>query len=196
TVRPLPSVRPENSTTHPIAAASSTTTIAPTACCSRSPLESNGGPRLIVAPSSRHKEPWRIRGPYGPRSHSLAGARSFLPEELPGIPLEVADHLLDVVVDLLVDDQRAGGALAALDVGHDHLRVGGDLLGAIGERGQLVERLDQLVALARPDDRGEVVDAVERLLGFRDQRLDVAAHRGRERLDVGQGVAQRRGVAD
>src|SRR5688500_2996442 len=40
-----------------------------------------------------------------------AGERLFLPEELPRIALEVADHLAQVGVELLADQERAGRAL-------------------------------------------------------------------------------------
>src|SRR5690606_2169618 len=45
--------------------------------------------------------------------------RLLLPEELPGIALEIADQLAHVDVDVVLREQRAGGALALAQVG-DH----------------------------------------------------------------------------
>src|SRR4051812_73009 len=84
TVTPGPSARSDNISTHTVAAASAATSAAPAMRRASRPESSNGGPN---------------------------DTRSFLPEELPRIPLQVAHQLLEVVVDLRIDQQRAGGAL-------------------------------------------------------------------------------------
>jgi transposase len=100
------------------------------------------------------------------RTITVAEARSLLPEELPGVVLEIPHHLLDVVVDLLVHHERADRALAGLDVLHDRLRVGGGGVGARGELHDVLERLLHLglLALAASDNAANLRSKMERLL--------------------------------
>src|SRR5882724_4489575 len=88
TVRPGPSARSDNSRTHTMAQPSATTSAAPAMRRASRPESSNGGPRLT---------------------------RSFLPEKLPRIAFQIAHQLLQVVVDLRIDEQRAGGAFTFFD---------------------------------------------------------------------------------
>src|SRR5947207_2939181 len=71
---------------------------------------------------------------------------SFLPEELPRIPLEVADQLAEVGVDVFLDEQRAGGALAraqiadhAVDVVDEVRRLGDRDRALVGERERAID---------------------------------------------------------
>src|SRR6185312_10102491 len=121
---------------------------------------------------------------------------SFLPEELPRVPLQIAHQLLQIVVDLRIDQQRSRRALALLDVADQRLRVRRQLLRLVADDDELVERLLQLVALAGPDDAGDAVDAVERLLRLCEKWINVALDRLRDRLDVADGRFELRGVAD
>ena len=102
--------------------------------------------------------------------------------------LQVARHLLEIVVELFVHDERADGAFALLDVRDDGLRVGGDGVGARGELGDVVERLLQLrLTLRVADDVRGAVDVGERLLRVLEERARVVLEIGRDLLDVVDG---------
>jgi hypothetical protein len=57
------------------------------------------------------------------------GPGSLLPEKLPGIVLQVSQHLLQIVVQRFIHDQGAHGAFARLHARDQRLRVGGDGFG-------------------------------------------------------------------
>jgi len=67
---------------------------------------------------------------------------SLPPEKLPGVVLEVAHHLLHVVVDRLVHDEGADGPVALLDVLNDRLRI---RRGRVRARRELRDVLDRLL---------------------------------------------------
>src|SRR5688500_428242 len=76
--------------------------------------------RSTRASSENHKRRSETAG-LGRGSESAA-ALSLAPEELPRVVLEVADELLQIVVDLFVHQQRADRAAAFANVLHDAFR--------------------------------------------------------------------------
>ena len=66
------------------------------------------------------------------RAELRAGVQrtSLAPEKFPRIVLQVAKHLLDVVINFFIHDERADRAFAFFDVLHDRLSVGRRRIGA------------------------------------------------------------------
>src|SRR4051794_1984914 len=70
---------------------------------------------------------------------------SFLPEELPGIPLEIADQLAQVTVDIVAREQCTRSALACAEVRHHAVNVVDEAAGLACGGCSLVGRADRLV---------------------------------------------------
>src|SRR5215468_6649538 len=79
------------------------------------------------------------------RSSCARRLTSLLPEELPRIPFEIANQLAEVAVQLVAREQRARGALAGAEVGHQAVHVIDQAAGLPRRRRRLVGRVDRLV---------------------------------------------------
>src|SRR5690349_5818104 len=79
------------------------------------------------------------------RSSPEKSDTSLLPEELPRIPLEVADQLAEVGVDVFLDEQGARGALARAQIGDHAVDVVDEVTGLADRHRALVGERERLV---------------------------------------------------
>src|SRR5688572_9976274 len=85
----------------------------------------------------------------------LIGCRSFLPEQLPWIALEVADQLAQVTVDIVARQQRACSAFAGAQVGDHAVDVVDEAAGFTRGGRCFVGRTDRFVDAFFGDDLGD-----------------------------------------
>src|SRR6266568_917820 len=148
-----PSLRPARRTLAPGCSAptraSSTCTVIPPPRC------------VLCRPSTRataHSRPPMVTVPTRVARRSSVIVLLF-PKEFPGIALEIADHLLDVGVDVLALEQRADRALAGAQIGEQAVQVVDEAARARHERTGAVGR-DQRALEARLGDEAGHAHAV------------------------------------
>lgn len=128
--------------------------------------------RLAVAPPALERVAVP-RAEAGPLVH-FSSSRN-----LPGVVLQVADHRLQIVVDLGVHDERAHRSFALADLPDKRLGVGDRGVGAAGELGDVVDGAEELrLLLGAPHHGRGAVQVGQRLLCVVQQRDAVALEVG------------------